>query len=541
MTSDPRARIATLPEGVPDLTLGWEALAWAAKYLRHTNGPRAGLPWQFTPGQARFVLWFYSLNEDGSWRYMHASRRLAKGSGKSPFAAVMALVELLAPVRFDHFDADVLGGCVGRRVGMPWVQIAAVSEKQTENTMRHVRAMVNKRVAPELHGDYGLDVGKTQINVEPEGKLEIITSSAATAEGAEITFCVADELEHWLPGNGGVLLHSTLVDNLTKSNSRMLETLNAWEPDVGSAGEATFDDWCAQELGSPKDSGLILYDARLAPPETMVDDRDSLVRGLEWVYEDCPWAPIEAVANRIAGNPRREDEFRRKYLNWPTSSVDAWVHAEDWAMMARPDIEVGDGDEVALFFDGSLSNDMTALVGCRLSDGHVFVVGTWDPRKCDDGRLDVMEVDAVVEAARKKFRVVAFFSDVREWESFTKITWPERFKDGLRVWASPGGKHPEPVAWDMRSKTYDFTHAAELVEREIFERGFTHDGDPVLAEHVRNCRRAQNRFGVSVKKETPKSAKKIDAAVCMIGARMARRLALEVDSVSKHSGRAVFV
>ncbi|WP_157472648.1 hypothetical protein [Frankia sp. EAN1pec] len=52
------------------------------------NGPRAGRPFQFTPGQMRFVLWWYAVDDEGRWLFHHGVRRLAKGSGKSPFAAV---------------------------------------------------------------------------------------------------------------------------------------------------------------------------------------------------------------------------------------------------------------------------------------------------------------------------------------------------------------------------------------------------------------------------------------------------------------------
>ena len=57
----PQDRLSTLPDGLPDLTLGFEALAWAAKYLKHPNGLRAGKRWEFTREQARFVLWYLSL------------------------------------------------------------------------------------------------------------------------------------------------------------------------------------------------------------------------------------------------------------------------------------------------------------------------------------------------------------------------------------------------------------------------------------------------------------------------------------------------
>jgi hypothetical protein len=39
--------------------------------------------------QLRFLLHWYAVNPDGSWVYHHGVRRLAKGSGKSPFAAAL--------------------------------------------------------------------------------------------------------------------------------------------------------------------------------------------------------------------------------------------------------------------------------------------------------------------------------------------------------------------------------------------------------------------------------------------------------------------
>lgn len=543
----PQERLATLPEGLPEYTLGYEALAWAAKYLRHPNGIRAGKAWQFTREQARFVLWFYALDDAGRWLFHHGARRLAKGSGKSPFAAVMALVELLAPVRFDHWDEKVPGGAVGKSVSMPWVQIAAVSLDQTENTMRMVRAMASPANAPALHRDYSLDVGKTQIFVQPEGKLEVITSSAATAEGAESTFVIGDELEHWTPSNGGAELHATLLDNLSKSGSRMLETLNAWKPGVNSAGESTFNDWVLQESGRSKNDSKILYDARQAPHDTELGDADSLRSALEWVYADCPWSDVDAIITRIWSPSARVDDSKRKYLNWPVASSDAWCDPQNWAQMARPDIEVSPGDDVVMFFDGSLSNDHTALIGCRVDDGHVFTIGVWQPQSVhadDKPMVDVQAVDDRVDFAFATWNVIGFYADVREWESFTKVAWPERYRDRLELWAtSRGAQQPEPIAWDMRGKDFAFTTAAELAEAEIMQHMFTHDGNALLTEHVLNARRHEGRYGITVRKESRKSSKKIDACVCLIGARMVWRLAREKAGSSKkreRSGKAFF-
>ena len=544
----PQERLATLPDGLPKFTLGYEALAWAAKYLRHPNGIRAGKAWQFTREQARFVLWFYALDENGRWLFHHGARRLAKGSGKSPFAAVMALIELLAPVRFDHWDPDVPGSVAGKPVSMPWVQIAAVSLDQTENTMRMVRAMASPANAPALHRDYSLDVGKTQIFVQPEGKLEVITSSAATAEGAESTFVIGDELEHWTPSNGGAELHATLMDNLSKSGSRMLETLNAWKPGINSAGESTFNDWVLQETGRSKNESRILYDARQAPHDTEMGNADSLRSALEWVYADCPWSDIDAIMTRIWSPSAQVDDSKRKYLNWPVASSDSWCDPQDWAQMARPDIDVAPGEDIVMFFDGSLSNDHTALIGCRMDDGHIFTIGVWQPKAADPDdkpMVDVQAVDDRVDFAFATWNVIGFYADVREWESFTKVAWPERYRDRLELWAtSRGAQQPEPIAWDMRGKDFQFTTAAELAEAEVMQHSFTHDGNPLLTEHVLNARRHEGRHGITVRKESRKSAKKIDACVCMIGARMVWRLARERGGVSKkkqRTGKAFFI
>ena len=66
------------------------------------------------------------------------------------------------------------------------------------------------------------------------------------------------------------------------------------------------------------------------------------------------------------------------------------------------------------------------------------------------------------------------------------------------------------------------------METEINEGAFAHDDNPVVARHMGNARRYETHWNgaISVKKETPNSPNKIDACVCVIGARMVYRLAL---------------
>jgi hypothetical protein len=530
VAASPADRLRTLPEWDFDgerRTLGFEAARWAERWLVQPNGPRAGKPFKLTRDQLTFLLWWYAVDDQGRWLFSHGARRLAKGSGKSPFAAVMSLIEFCAPVRLERFDDRMLGGCRGKPVDMPLVQIAATAESQTANTMRMVRAFAPK--GSKIVAEHHLDPGKTRYYKLPEGTLEIITSSATAAEGAEASFIVGDETEHWKPSNGGPELAAVLQDNLAKSGSRMLETSNAWVPGVDCVAEGTWDAWLSQEEGLTRGETSILYDARVAPPDTDMSDPESLRAALEHVYGDCEWKrdrsgtlDVRPIMERIWTPSSRPDDSLRKYLNRPTAAEDAWTTAEAWSALAEPR-RVSSDEEIVLFFDGSKSNDATAIVACCMSDGYVFTVDVWEP--AGEREVDVADVDRVVQQLADGVfgQVVGFFGDVKEWESFVKIDWPQRFT-GLIVDAVPAGKDPQPIAWDMRSRTMDFTRAAELVEAEIIEGGFRHDGDPRLTRHVVNMRRRPNRYGISVGKESPKSPRKIDAGVCMIGARMVRRL-----------------
>lgn len=393
----------------------------------------------------------------------------------------------------------------------------------TANTMRMVRAMASPRSA--VVAAHGLDPGKHIFHKLGGGELRVITSSAVAEEGSEPSCVIEDETEHWLPGNGGTELAAVLDRNLAKSGSRALETANAWVPGVESVAESTFDAWVAQAEGRTRGDTGILCDSVVAAPDTDLADEASLMTALDRVYADCPWVDRRVIAGRIWDPRTPPDVARRFYLNQPTATFDSWATPQEWAKLVDPTVAVSDGDEIALFFDGSKSRDATALVGCRLSDGHVFAVDVWEP--AEGSVVPVVEVDAAVDRAFDRWSVVAFWADVHEWESFTKVSWPERFASKLEVPAeSDRSRDPQMIAWDMRGHVRDFTLAAEFCAAEIGEAAFTHDGDSRLARHVANARRRPNRYGVSIGKESRSSVRKIDAAVCVIGARMVRRAVL---------------
>ncbi|MGW2919514.1 hypothetical protein ACWDBF_16870 [Streptomyces angustmyceticus] len=179
-----------LPAGVPKPTetLGYQIIRWAQKFIVQPDGDRAGEPWQFTPEQLRFVLWLYAINPDGSWRYSAATLRRAKGWGKTPLLAALAIVEFLGPARFSRWDA--FGLPVGKPVPLPVVQVGATALDQTEQTLDMIRGMLSESPAEAI---YGLDIGKmvVQFKSGKPGSIKPKATAGRTNEGNRPTFVQA--------------------------------------------------------------------------------------------------------------------------------------------------------------------------------------------------------------------------------------------------------------------------------------------------------------------------------------------------------------
>jgi hypothetical protein len=116
---------------LPEHSLGWQVINWLAAYVLQPGAPRAGKPFLPTLEQARFLLWWYAVDESGRFVYRSGLLRRLKGWGKDPLCAAMSLAELCGPVAFSHWDR---GKPVGKLRDSAWIQIAAVSQDQTRNT-----------------------------------------------------------------------------------------------------------------------------------------------------------------------------------------------------------------------------------------------------------------------------------------------------------------------------------------------------------------------------------------------------------------------
>lgn len=519
---------------LPEKTLGWGVLNWWAEYVKTPGGDHAGEPFMPTLEQARFTLWWYAVDEEGRYTYREGCLRRMKGHGKDPFAAALALVELCGPVAFSHFDDN--GNPVGKTRHAAWVQIAAVSQDQTKNTFRLFPIMVSEK----LKQTYGLEMHKFLMYTAAGGQMEAVTASPASMEGNRPTFVIENEIQWWGAGpsgevNDGHAMNDVIEGNVAKiPGARKLAICNAHIPGYDTVAERVYDSWNDIEAGKIIDTGL-LYDALEAPADTPVseippekEDPEGYAEGVQRLLEglkvargDSYWLPIEEILLSVLDRKNSITESRRKFLNQVNAHEDAWISPNEWNRLEKkdPELALKKGDRITLGFDGSKSNDWTALVACRVEDGMLFLIKSWDPTKYENDEVPREDVDATVRSCFGSYEVVAFRADVKEFEAYVD-KWGEDFRKVIKVNASPG----HPVAFDMRGQTKRFAFDCErfldavlAAEDDAENRKVWHDGNPVLKQHVLNARRHPTTFdAISIRKASKDSSKKIDAAVCAV-------------------------
>ena len=529
------------PDGrwlLPTRTIGWDVLGWCGTWLQHGRDK----PWRFTLEQARWVLWWFSLDELGRWIYRDCVLQRLKGWGKDPVAACLCAVEAFGPARFGGWMPD--GSPRAVDVPEAWVQSAAVSLEQTKNTFRLFPGLFTD----EAKSTYGIQVGKEQIHGLGDLRLiQAVTSSPATLEGARATFVELNETQHWNASNQGHDMADVIERNATKSAdgaARTLRITNAYEPSDDSVAQRDREAWEAVAAGQATDAGL-LYDSVEAPPDAplTLEAAPSVVRAIRG---DSVWLSEDRIVLSISDRRNPPSRSRRFWYNQITATEDAWATPQQWDARATLDRLVEDGEPIALFFDGSKSDDATALVAACMSDGHRFLVDLWQrPPQVQVWNVPRSEVDAAVRKAFRTWLPVGFFADPgsgddddgeRYWDALID-GWAAEYGDRLLIRATTAGDKRHDVMWDMRSQAHQevFTYAVGRAYSEILDGGLTHDGNKLLRQHVLNARRRPNKWGVTIGKEHRESAKKIDAAICMIGAGHVRRMLLASDAWQKRS------
>lgn len=551
------------PGEVP--TLGWQVIDWIHENLAH---PANGGEWQLYREVEDFILRFYELDPfapNPVYRHQLGRRKIQRallgrprGFSKSPVLGAIMLCEGLGPVVPEGWDSD------GQPVGVPWSehisflgQVTAVNEDQTKNTWRAMQVMCE---GPVVDNYPGLEPMDTMMNI-PGGVIEQRTSSGRGIKGSPSQFVVLDQTEEWVKGNGGPDFADAIWDNVAKVGGSSIESPNAYIPGEDSVAESSAK-YASDVREGRAIANDLLWDHREAPPETDLYERESLTMGLRVAYGDasghpdgcvihdppCPpgHADLESRISRIWQSGYDPQKARSNFLNQITFASNSWMDQPTWAARRAQDQQppppgLADGQIIALGFDGSRGKantsgktkrkpDATALIGCRVNDGHLFELGVWeppeDPKTWATWSPPIVEIEALLESVFKKYRIGAFYCDpAKDWRSHVNA-WEAKYS-GKLVRALDGKTvtvtRDHPFEWWMSSGRSGLVQRAiEQLEGAIRLGDMTHDNGAGLTRHVINARRKMVSGKLRLVKENDYSPKKIDAAVAATLAWQAR-------------------
>lgn len=376
---------------------------------------------------------------------------------------------------FSHFDED--GEPVGKRNNAAQVRVAAVAMEQNENTRDLFPAIISESMAAK----YNLDVQKEVIYVKNTGcKLRVISSNARSAEGGRITFFLANEIHHWVPGNGGVKFYRTMMNNLRKVGGRFIAITNGFEPGEESVLEIIREDQQRVWDGLKQPNGW-LYDSLEAHHKAPLDPHVAPFI-LERLMGDSYWLKkqIPEIVPSFTDTSIPPSQQRRMWYNQIVSSEEqAFAIDEVEAVVDQTTTgtleDLNRGDEITLGFDGSRTDDATALVAYRLRDRMLVPIAIWEkPDTVSDWHVPTDDVDSMVGYAFNQFKVVGFYCDVKDWESYI-AKWSELYREHLLIRASGSSS----IGYDMRGHRKD---VATLNETLI---GLVRDGEIKLNKNGR--------------------------------------------------------
>lgn len=435
------------------------------KFVRVPKGTGARSPLRLRPWQLELV----GSVLDAERRPRTAGWMLPRGQGKSTLMAAFGLYDFL------------LGGEGAS------VVVAAVDERQAGIVFGTARRMV------ELHEDLSsrVHIYADRLVVPSRGAtFQVLPASPAALEGLDFTLGIADEV--------GVVRRDVWEVLALAQGKREVSTLVG----IGTPGP------------DPHDSVLTdLRDyARAHPEDPSLVWREFSAAGFTDHPVDCRhcWE----LANPALGDflhedalvallpPKtREETFRRARLcQFVTGQHGAFLPDGVWESLGTGE-DVEPGTEVVLALDGSFNSDATGLVVATVDkQPHLDVLGLWEPPVGDpDYRVPVAEVEDVIRAAARRFKVLEVVADPFRWTRTLQALEGE----GLSVLEFPHS----PAR---------LTAATTDLYKSVIEHEISHSGHPDLARHIGNAVVVEDARGVRLDKGKRGSVRRIDLAACAV-------------------------
>jgi phage terminase large subunit-like protein len=381
---------------------------------------------------------------------------------------------------------------------VPWPRLifVASSEDQVQRTAfgRYREALKKSPLAGDYHitkerivllGDDGAAAGEAYP----------LAISPNSADGDLPTWEHIDEPHRWKMQRHHDM-HDTIVENTLKDESAdawVMTTSTAGVPGEDSVEERLLEYAEAIGRGEVADASFFFH-RRFCPttweletPEQVeLAVREARGPAAEWSGD------IPRIVNRYFEPGVDKQYWRRVWLNQWLKGARAGFDVQAWRSDAntKPNIAPGKGELIVLGFDGSLSQDATALIATTVHSPHQWPIGIWE-RPIDAGdawEIPFDEVDAALEEAMATFDVWRFYGD------------PYRWREPLDRWRGRWGDK-RIVMWNT-TRWKATAHACRRYAVAIEEAAFTHNGDETLGRHIANARRRELK-GITYEDGTP--------------------------------------
>jgi hypothetical protein len=516
------------------LTLGPQVIDWIETYLVHGPGDVQGQPIELDPELGQFLCGCYALNEYGRRIYDQALLSRPKGRAKSELAGMVACAEALGPVRFSHWAerGEVsawgyeyeAGEPVGRPVVYPFIRCLSTEEGQSGHTYLNISYMLTE--ARDRHPEVfaGVDIGRdwqssTRTFLPDGGEIRPSTASSAAKDGGKESFSVADEPHLYVLAENRAMYRTVKRNTVKRRDAEgwFLLTSTMYAPGENSTCEEVHEAVAKGRLPGT------LFDHKEPRGDVDLADDVALEAELRHVYGPAAeWMDLRRIMAEIRDPTADENEQRRYFLNERRAGSARWIDPRVWAERTDASVVVADGQPVVLGFDGSISRDASALVGCTRA-GHLFVVEMWERPQGPAGEGWVVPTDEVDQAVRTAFN---------RWPVARMYADPAWWRGWISAWAEEFGK--DIVADFPTNSAGRMAPAVEAFDTAVRTGELSHDGDSRLARHMGNAHKLYVRLRVDdgerrpfvIQKDRPNSPRKIDGAVASVLAYAARNDAI---------------
>lgn len=538
-------------------SLGWLAVAWMEFFCRHGRGAVRGQRVTHGDEYTGFIVDCYAVGDSPSnchLLYDSAFLSRPKGCDKSGQGSRFGLFEAFGPCRFLDWahGGEVYrdpwgmgfqytyapGEPMGQPIATPFIRCLATEEGQSGNVFDSIYYNLTDLNCPLAHVP-GVDAGVTRVILPGGGEIRPSTASSASKDGGLETWADLDESHLYITPELR-RMYDTVTRNLRKEKANVgtwyLETTTMFAPGEGSVAEATYAEAEALRDGRKKRGRhRLMYDHRWGECKDLTDEQ-ALRAALREAFGDAmAWQDEDGLVDEFYDTRKKAQDSRRYFFNAQTSTSDSWIAAHEWFACGRPERSLKPGDVVTLGMDGSINDDATAIVATRVSDKHQQLLGCWEKPEGpagEDWQVDRVAVDACFADAMTRFVVVGAFCDPPHWQD-TLDRWHAEFASRMQVKAT----QQRPLEW-WTNRPRQMVAALERYHEAVLEERLSHTPPEdrigveaelaaTLTRHVLNARRRPGRVGLGIGKDTPHSARKIDACMAAV---LAYEAACEADA-----------